>query len=181
MNITVYCGSNFGNTPVYREMAEKFGTWIGENGHTLVYGASGNGLMGSVSDNVLKAGGKVYGVFAEVLYKREGCRDDLTETFIVPSIRERKKKMMELGDLFIAFPGGPGTIEEISEVISLTRIDVVKEKSIIFNLNGFYDSLKILAEKMIEEGFVKAEEVANVKFIDTYEEMTAYIDSLNKK
>ena len=90
MNITVYCGSNFGNTPVYREMAEKFGTWIGENGHTLVYGASGKGLMGSVSDNVLKAGGKVYGVFAEVLYKREGCREDLTETFIVPSIRERK-------------------------------------------------------------------------------------------
>ena len=70
MNITVYCGSNFGNTPVYREMAEKFGTWIGENGHTLVYGASGNGLMGSVSDNVLKAGGKVY-VYLPKFYTRE--------------------------------------------------------------------------------------------------------------
>ena len=74
MNITVYCGSNFGNTPVYREMAEKFGTWIGENGHTLVYGASGNGLMGSVSDNVLKAGGKVYGSF----YQREKKENDGT-------------------------------------------------------------------------------------------------------
>ena len=84
-------------------------------------------------------------------------------------------------DSCLLYTSGPGTIEEISEVISLTRIDVVKEKSIIFNLNGFYDSLKILAEKMIEEGFVRAEEVANVKFIDTYEEMTAYIDSLNKK
>lgn len=178
MNITVYCGSNFGHNPIYRETAEKFGEWIGENGHSLVYGASGNGLMGAISDNVLKHNGKVYGVFAEVLYKREGCREDLTETFIVPSIRERKKKMIELGEVFIAFPGGPGTIEEISEVISLARINVVKEKCIIFNLNGFYDPLKILAQKMLEEGFVKREEVLNVKFIDTFEELTSYIEAI---
>ncbi len=118
MNITVYLGSEYGVNPLYIEKAAELGRWIGSNGHSLVYGGGNVGLMGVLADNVLASGGKVIGVIPDFFIEIEQQHNGLTELEVVPSMSERKKRMVELGDFFIAFPGGIGTLEEISEIMT---------------------------------------------------------------
>ncbi len=118
MNIVVYLGANFGNDPALCEAVRELGAWIGASGNSLVYGGSRSGLMGVIADSVLDNGGAVTGVepqfFIDEGYQHEG----LTSLIITKDMTERKAKMIELGDAFIAFPGGTGTLEEIAEVMS---------------------------------------------------------------
>ena len=114
MNITVYLGANEGNATHLKKEVKELGKWIGESGNSLVYGGSKSGLMGILADSVLLAGGRVTGVepvfFVESEYQHEGIH----ELIVTKDMPERKAKMIELGDAFIAFPGGTGTLEEIS-------------------------------------------------------------------
>ena len=115
MNITVYLGANEGNDPCLRKAVEQLGAWIGNSGNVLVYGGSKSGLMGAIADSVLKAGGEVIGVETKFFVENEFQHDGLTKLIVTEDMTERKNKMIELGEAFIAFPGGTGTLEEISE------------------------------------------------------------------
>ncbi len=175
MNITVYLGSSEGNSPVYREGIEALAKWIGESGHTLVYGGSENGLMGALSNTVLEAGGKVIGVEPQFFIDMGFENPAITELIVTKDMSDRKKKMIELGDAFIAFPGGTGTLEEISEVMSMSALELTDKPHVIYNLNGYYDHLKAFIAKMVDEGFMAEDKAARIKFADNLEQVIAAI------
>ncbi|MGI6045256.1 MAG: TIGR00730 family Rossman fold protein [Eggerthellaceae bacterium] len=158
MRITVYCGTMTGNSPVYEEAAEELGNWIGSQGHTLVYGGGCLGLMGIVSDAVLKAGGDVIGIIPQFLAEREISKEGLTELHVVDSMPKRKTKMIELGDAFVSLPGGPGTVEEVTEVISLLKLARKHAPCILYNIEGFYNSFLGFYDDMLRYGFMTQEE-----------------------
>ena len=110
MNITVYCGASGGNDPGYTEAARTLGRWIGHNGHRLVYGGGKVGMMGAVADAVLESGGKVTGVIPRFMMEKDLGHRGIDEMIVVETMGERKLKMIELGDCFLALPGGSGTL-----------------------------------------------------------------------
>lgn len=142
MNITVYLGAHEGNDPSYRKAVEELGAWIAGNGNRLVYGGSDEGLMAVIADTVLAHGGEVTGIEAQMFADQGVAHQGLTELVIVPDITERRTRMIELGDVFIAFPGGTGTLEEVSEVVSKICLNQLSQPCIFYNLNGFYDDMK---------------------------------------
>ena len=161
MNITVYCGALEGANPEYVKKAKELGEWMAENGHTLVYGAGNAGMMGAVSDGVIENGGKAIGVTPNFFVMAEVTRDDLTEKIVPEGMPERRVKMMELGDAFIALPGGTGTIDEISEVIALKRLGRLGEVDkpiMLYNVDGYYDKLFEFFDAVADNEFCRRED-----------------------
>lgn len=154
MNIAVYCGSSPQATPCYIEAATALGCWIGSNGHRLVYGGSAIGLMGAVSRATLDAGGEVVGVEPGFFIEAGVAQHDLTELIVVDTMAERKAKMIELADVFVALPGGIGTLEEISEIMSCVRLGLDVAECYLLNVDGFYDPLIALLKSMVRHGFL---------------------------
>ena len=171
MNITVYLGANEGNDPSLRKAVRELGTWIGESGNRLVYGGSKSGLMGEIAESVLQAGGEVIGVEPQFFIDMEYQYDAITELIVTKDMTERKTKMIELGDVFIAFPGGTGTLEEIAEVMSKVA------PCILYNLNGYYDSLKALLSHMTEMGLSSPERQEGIYFAKDLSEIRKIIEN----
>ena len=171
MNITVYLGANEGNDPRLRKAVEELGTWIGNSGNALVYGGSKSGLMGAIADSVLAAGGEVTGVEPQFFIKEEFQHHGLTKLIVTEDMAERKRKMIELGDAFIAFPGGTGTLEEIAEVMSKVSLRHLNAPCILYNLNGYYDDLKALLEHMIDKGLSTKERQEGIYFAGNLEQI----------
>ena len=171
MHITVYLGANAGNDPSLGQAVRELGRWIGESGHTLVYGGSKTGLMGEIAKSVLDAGGQAIGVepqfFIAAGYEFHG----LTELIVTKDMAERKGKMIELGDAFIALPGGTGTLEEITEVMSKVSLKHLNAPCILYNLNGYYNSLKALLAHMIEAGLSSKERQEGIYFAESLDEI----------
>ena len=176
MNITVYLGANEGNDPFLKETVRELGAWIGTNGNTLVYGGSKSGLMGELAESVLQAGGNVIGVEQQFFIDAGFVYDEITELITTKDMSERKAKMIELGDVFIAFPGGTGTLEEITEVMSKVSLKHLDAPCILYNLNGYYDSLKQLLEHMIEMDLSSAEKQEGIYFAEDLEEIQRILD-----
>ena len=170
MKIAVYCGSKSGNDPAFLQAARDLGTWIGSRGHTLIYGGATQGLMGAVADAVLEAGGEVIGVMTTMPEIFERKHPGLKNCMVVPTLGERKRTMMELSDAYIALPGGPGTLDEISDVISLARLKVDEKPVILMNINGYYEPLKETLNAMVNAEFISADEIDGVHFLPTVEE-----------
>lgn len=165
MNITVYCGALEGANPEYVNRARELGEWMAENGHTLVYGAGNAGMMGAVSDGVIENGGKVIGVTPNFFVKAEVTRDDLTELIVPENMNERKAVMIELGDAFIALPGGTGTLDEISEVIALKRLGKLGEINkpvMIYNVEGYYNRLFEYFDDMLASDYCEETDRNNI-------------------
>ena len=176
MNITVYLGANEGNAPFFKEAVHELGLWIGTNGNTLVYGGSKSGLMGELAESVLQAGGKVIGVEPQFFIDAGFVYDEITELITTKDMSERKAKMIELGDVFIAFPGGTGTLEEITEVMSKVSLKHLDAPCILYNLNGYYDSLKQFLEHMIEMDLSSEEKQEGIYFAENLEEIQRILD-----
>ena len=176
MNITVYLGANEGNAPFFKEAVHELGLWIGTNGNTLVYGGSKSGLMGELAESVLQAGGKVIGVEPQFFIDAGFVYDEITELITTKDMSERKAKMIELGDVFIAFPGGTGTLEEITEGMSKVSLKHLDAPCILYNLNGYYDSLKQLLEHMIEMDLSSEEKQEGIYFAENLEEIQRILD-----
>ena len=176
MNITVYLGALEGNYPAFAKAVKELGTWIGTSGNSLVYGGSKSGLMGVVAESVLQAGGKVTGVEPQFFIDAEVQYDGLTELIVTKDMTERKTKMIELGDAFIAFPGGTGTLEEIAEVMSKVSLKQLEAPCIFYNLNGYYDSMKELLSHMIAMGLSTRERQEGIYFAETLEEIKKILD-----
>ena len=176
MNITVYLGANEGNTPALKAAAQELGRWIGESGNALIYGGSRSGLMGALADSVLATGGEVTGVEPEFFVKGELQHDGLTELIVTKDMTERKTKMIELGDAFIAFPGGTGTLEEIAEVMSKVSLKHLDAPCILYDLDGYYTGLRMLLGRMIETGLSSEERQKGIYFAKDLAEIKAILN-----
>ena len=175
MNITVYLGASVGNDPAFLPAVQELGNWIGANGHALVYGGSKSGLMGALADSVLEAGGHVTGVEPSIFIEAEFQHDGIDDLIVTSDMAERKAKMIELGDAFIAFPGGTGTLEEISEIMSKVSLKQLAAPCILYNLNGYYDHLKALLAHMIDMGLSTPERQEGIYFAETLDDIRAIL------
>ena len=175
MNITVYLGANEGNDPSLRKAVRELGTWIGESGNRLVYGGSKSGLMGEIAESVLQAGGEVTGVEPQFFIDKGYEYDEITTLIVTRDMTERKTKMIELGDAFIAFPGGTGTLEEISEIMSKVSLKQLAAPCILYNLNGYYDHLIALLAHMIDMGLSTPERQEGIYFAETLDDIRAIL------
>ena len=175
MNVTVYCGSSFGNDPAYAQAARSLGAWIGTSGSVLVYGGSQIGLMGVVADAALDEGGYVIGVEPHFMIMRELQHDGIQELIMVDTMAERMTKMVELGDAYVALPGGVGTLEEISEIASRIRLGMTNAPCIFFNVKGYYDDFRRYLQRMCDDGFIGPEDLQAITFASTIEEVAAAI------
>ena len=153
--ICVFCGSNTGANPRYREAAVQLGTLLAGQGHPLVYGGGQVGLMGVVADAVLDAGGEAIGVIPEMLATKELLHAGVDDMRLVPDMHARKALMAELSDAFIALPGGYGTFEELLEVITWAQLGIHRKNIGLLNVAGYFDPLIDLIEAAIGEGFIK--------------------------
>ncbi|MCP3740983.1 TIGR00730 family Rossman fold protein [Rossellomorea sp. BNER] len=154
-NIAVFCGSSNGASGKYREGAIKLGKELAGRGITLVYGGASVGLMGVVADAVLEGGGRVIGVIPKMLEEREISHPNLTDLIVVDSMHERKAKMAELADGFIALPGGPGTLEEFIEIFTWAQLGLHQKPFGLLNINHYYDPLVTFFNHMTEQQFLQ--------------------------
>ena len=161
-----------------RKAVEELGTWIGASGNALVYGGSKSGLMGAIADSVLNAGGEVTGVEPQFFIENELQHDGLTKLIVTKDMSERKNKMIELGDAFIAFSGGTGTLEEIAEVMSKVSLKHLNVPCILYNLNGYYDGLKALLNHMIEKGLSSEERQEGICFAENLDDIKRILKSI---
>lgn len=180
MNITVYLGANEGIDPTLKESVIQLGEWIGKSGNTLIYGGSKSGLMGELAVSALSNGAKVIGVEPQFFVDECLQLDDLTELIITKDMSERKNKMIELGDVFIAFPGGTGTLEEISEIMSKVSLGMICSPCIVYNLNNYYSGLKELLIHMKELGLSSEDRQKGIYFADNLDEIIAIIKESDK-
>lgn len=155
--ICVYCGSSPGRLPEYRQAARDLGHELASRGLGLVYGGASVGVMGAVADAVLEKGGSAIGVIPQALATKEVAHHGLDQLFVVSSMHERKAKMAELSDGFIALPGGWGTIEEIFEMLTWAQLGFHEKPCGLLNAAAYYDPLFSFLEQAIDEQFVKQE------------------------
>lgn len=154
--ICVYCGSSVGARPAYQDAAERLGQTLADRDLALVYGGGNVGLMGTIADATLEAGGDVYGVIPDALVERELAHDGLTELEIVESMHARKQRMVELSDGFIALPGGFGTLEEFMEVLTWTQLGLHSNPCGLLNIADYYADLAAFFNHQFAEEFVSA-------------------------
>lgn len=173
--ICVFLGSREGNDPDHAVKVRELGRWIGENGHRLIYGGSRIGLMGMLAESALEAGACVTGVEPRYFVENELQLEGLTELVVTEDMTDRNAAMMQWSDVFIAFPGGTGTLAEISEVMCALSLGLIKGICIIYNLNGYYDHLEAQLDHMTDEGLVLPEKRKKIHFCKTLEEIEKVI------
>jgi len=155
--VCVYCGSNPGRLPVYREIAAELGRELVRRDLALVYGGASIGVMGAVADAVLENGGEVIGVIPQSLATREVAHTRLSELIVVTSMHERKALMAELADGFVALPGGWGTFEEIFEVLTWAQLGIHSKPCGLLNIANYFDHLALFLQHAMDERFVREE------------------------
>ena len=155
-SICVYCGSRPGSEPAFADSARQVGLWIAQNKGQLVYGGGHNGLMGTMADACLQAGGRVIGVIPKALVEKEWAHTGCSELHVVENMHERKRMMAEHADAFLAMPGGIGTFEEFFEVWTWRQLGYHDKPVGLLNINGYYDSLLAFLSTAVQQGFMNA-------------------------
>lgn len=171
MNVTIYCGSSFGNSKIYEEQTKILAKKLALNNMHIVYGGSLQGLMGVISNESLRYNNSVTGVITYDLISKEIENKNISKVYKVNTIKERKEKMEELGDAFITLPGGYGTFEEIFEVISAAQLGYHKKPCVFFNVNGYYDNLMVFLSNCVKEGFINSTYVDMLIVSDNVDEI----------
>ncbi len=151
--ICVFCGASTGSDPLYARAARELGTLMATQGITLVYGGGNAGIMGTIANAALKAGGEVIGVIPDYLVEREHGHREVTRLDIVDSMHERKRRMFDLSDGFLSLPGGVGTLEETFEVITWKQLGMHAKPIVILNTKGYWTKLDEMIEATIEHEF----------------------------
>ena len=162
MNITVFLGSTFGSKKQYASDAKAIGTWIGEHHHTLIYGGASVGTMGILSSAA----------------KEAGAYDGLDEQIVVENMDERKKLLIGKADVLVTLPGGPGTLEELAEAVSAKKLGTFKGDVLIYNPDGFYNSLRRQYQHMAREGFFPVESMEMIRFCDSLDELLKLLNKM---
>ncbi|WP_125714052.1 LOG family protein [Companilactobacillus kedongensis] len=176
-NIAVYCGAASGNKDIFKQSAIDLGHWIVKNDYGLTYGGGHFGLMGVIADTVLKDNGYVHGIITETLNSRNLTHEKLSKLDIVDGMDTRKKLMLKDSIASIALPGGPGTLEEISEAYSWSRIGDNNNPCIFYNVDHYYDALKKFFDTMTENGFLDVYARKALLFSNSLDEIDSFISS----
>lgn len=169
--IAVFCGSATGNDPVYLEAARHVGRTLAERGIGVVFGGGHVGLMGAVADAAMTAGGHVTGVIPLSLHEREVAHAAVSELHIVETMHERKLMMAERSDAFLALPGGPGTLEEITEQWTWAQLGIHEKPCGFLNVAGYYDPLIAMVDGMRDRGFTHPRYTGMLRFSDSIDEL----------
>ncbi len=177
-SICVFCGSSPGVDASYMDMAVLLGHAIVANNYDLVYGGSEVGLMGRVADTVIEAGGKAVGVIPKSFADRVSHRG-LTKLHIVDSMHERKTRMFDLSDAFIALPGGFGTLEEVLEVLTWAQLGFHRKPCGLINVKGYYDPLLMFLDHSVSQGFIKRDHRDMLLVSDEPEDLLLRMDSFS--
>jgi uncharacterized protein (TIGR00730 family) len=175
--VAIFCGSNFGDSADYARDARELGRVLADAGIKMVYGGTTKGLMGTLADAALAAGGEVHGVTTESLHGRGQTHPRLTHREIMPTLRSRKERMVGLADAFIALPGGIGTIEELMEVWSMNQLGEIDKPVGLLNTAGFFTPFLAFIEHMIEARFLPA---AHRDSISVSEDAGILLDQLQR-
>ena len=157
MRIAIYCGSSRGLDPIYATMAAEIATYLAKQGIGIVYGGGNVGIMGVIADAALAAGGEVIGVIPESLLAKELGHGGVTELHVTRTMHERKQKMVDLSDAFIALPGGFGTLDELFETLTWLQLGFHGKPVGLLNVAGFFDHLLTFLDHMSTTGFLKPE------------------------
>jgi uncharacterized protein (TIGR00730 family) len=155
-SVAVFCGSSLGARPAYAEAARETGRRLAERGLRIVYGGGRVGLMGLVADAALAAGGEVHGVIPEKLWNLEVAHTGLTALDVVPDMHQRKLRMAELADAFIALPGGYGTLDEVFEAATWTQLEYHTKPVGLLDVEDFFADLVRYLDRAATDGFVRA-------------------------
>ena len=174
-NILIYCGSSAGYNEIYKTTAMHVGKTLANQGLSLIYGGGSVGLMGTVADAILANGGEAIGVIPSFMEPWEVQHKGLTECIVTDSMHTRKQLMAEKSDAVIALPGGWGTLDELFEILTWRQLGLHKMPIGILNINGFYDHLLVMLEKMVSEGFVKE---ANLKMLIVDDNIESLLEKL---
>jgi len=174
-SICVYCGSNAGSKPAYTERAIALGDRIAKEGLQLVYGGGNVGLMGIVADAVLAAGGEVVGVIPEQLVNWEVAHKGVTRLEVVANMHERKQRMFDLSDAFVALPGGFGTLDEMFEMLTWRQLGIGDKPCAFLDVEGFYTPLMGMIDRMVEERFLHPEQRNDLWHGDDLDAMVAWM------
>jgi uncharacterized protein (TIGR00730 family) len=156
-SVCVFCGSRTGSDPAFTEAAVTMGRAIASRGLTLVYGGARVGLMGSLANAAMAAGGHVVGVIPKGLVQKEIVHDGLAELFLTDTMHERKDRMITLADAFISLPGGFGTYDELFEVLTLAQIGFHDKPNALLDTKGFFQPMVALMKHTIDHAFAAPE------------------------
>lgn len=171
MNICVFCGSSAGIDTVYTEAAKELGHLMAANGHRLIYGGADIGLMGTIADAVLEGGGEVTGIIPSFLFDKEIAHRKISQLMVVGSMHERKKRMAELADAFVALPGGWGTLEELAEILTWKQLHLINKPALVLNTHGFFTALLDFMKHSCREGFLKEDNLKQILVAGSPEEV----------
>ncbi|HMQ01149.1 MAG TPA: TIGR00730 family Rossman fold protein, partial [Cyclobacteriaceae bacterium] len=166
MRVCIFCGAYSGIHSVHAENAALIAQILAQRGHTIIYGGGKVGLMGIVADTALQHGAEVIGVIPDFLIAREVGHKGLTEMIVVKSMHERKQKMANLADVFIALSGGWGTLDELAEVLTWKQLGLIKQPIGVLNVEGYYNGLQIQMETMQKNGFLRVENLHSINFAE---------------
>lgn len=177
-SVCVYCGSSPGRNEIYAKAGHLLGRSIARAGLRLIYGGGTKGIMGAVAEGALKAGGRVTGIIPRFLINREATEtalDRLDELVITDNMHERKHRMFEKSDAFVALPGGIGTVEEIVEIMTWAQLGHHRKPIVFGNVGGFWDPMLALLDHMTVEGFVHTAQRVKPLVVDDPEAIVAAI------
>ncbi|MER9583774.1 TIGR00730 family Rossman fold protein [Mesorhizobium sp. M0047] len=177
-SVCVYCGSSPGRDEIYIKAGHLLGRSIAKAGLRLIYGGGTKGIMGAVAEGALRAGGKVTGIIPRFLINKEATEtalDRLDELVITDNMHERKHKMFEKSDAFVALPGGIGTVEEIVEVMTWAQLGHHRKPIVFGNVGGFWDPMLALLDHMAAEGFIHTAQRVRPLVVDDPEAIVAAI------
>lgn len=163
-NVAVFCGASLGARPEYGAAARSLGAAIARQGGTLIYGGGRAGLMGAVADGTLEAGGRVVGVITRLLVDRELGHTGIQELKVVETMHERKMEMANQADMFIALPGGLGTMDEMFEILAWAQLGIHSKPVGLLNTAGFYEPLMALLDQMERESFLRLNHRTEIVF-----------------
>lgn len=169
--ISVYCGSGSGNNEIFLRQARELGRLIARDNIKVVYGGASIGLMGEIANSVLHYGGEVIGVIPQKIVDLEIAHPHLTDLKIVNGMHERKAMMAELGDAFIALPGGFGTLDEIFEMLTWSQLGLHQKPCGLLSTNGYFDDILSFFKNAQENGFIRDEHRELLTVRDTPEQL----------
>jgi len=177
-SVCVYCGSSTGHDKAFMAAGRELGAAIAKADMSLVYGGGTRGIMGAVAAGCRENGGKVTGIIPRFLMNREASEDelvDLDELIVTEDMHQRKHKMFERSDAFVALPGGIGTVEEIVEIMTWAQLGRHDKPMIFASINGFWDPMMALLDHMREEGFIHSANRVRPKVVQSVEEIVSYL------
>jgi uncharacterized protein (TIGR00730 family) len=176
-SVCVYCGSSAGDRPEYVDAARALGHALAQRGTELIYGGAQVGLMGHVANAVLERGGRVIGVIPQMLVRKEIAHAGLTALHVTASMHERKQKMADLSEGFIALPGGIGTFEELFEIWTWGQLGLHRRPCGLLNVAGYYDDLVRFLDHATASGFIRAEQRAMLSVESDVDALLARFDA----